>query len=164
MVSSSSIAVSTSENWKLTGYANQASQTLHVDHNIGYMAELENVNTSLGIGVVGKPSSKLELGGELSSMDDSNRYKQSMATGAAIVGGGLPDVTYRVTSLKLFGKYALQKNANIRVDLVHQSVQFNEWSWGYNGTPFAYSDNTSVSMQQNQSVTFLGARYIYKFR
>ena len=157
-------ALNMSENWKLTGYVNQGSQTLHVDHSVGYMAELENVNTSLGLGVVGRPSSKLELGGDLSYMKDRNHYKQSMATGAAIVGGGLPDVTYRVASLKLFGKYALQKHADIRVDLVHQSVVFNEWTWAYNGTSFTYSDNTTVSMQQKQDVTFLGASYIYKFR
>ncbi|HUX91857.1 MAG TPA: MtrB/PioB family decaheme-associated outer membrane protein [Gallionellaceae bacterium] len=153
-----------SENWKLTGYVNQGVQTLHVDHNVGYLAELENINTSVGVGVAGRPASRLEFGGDLSFMEDSNRYKQSMATGAAIVGGGLPDVTYRVTSLKLFGKYALLKNADLRVDLVRQVVQFDEWTWGYNGTPFAYSDNTTVSMQQNQNVTFLGASYIYKFR
>jgi len=157
-------ALNLSEKWKVTGYANQSVQTLHVDHSYGYLAELEDVNTSMGLGVVGRPSSKLEVGADLSYMDDTNRYQQSMATGAAIVGGGLPDVTYRVTSLKLFGKYALQKNADVRVDLVHQSVEFKEWTWGNSGTPFAYSDNTTVSMQQNQSVTFLGARYIYKFR
>jgi Putative outer membrane beta-barrel porin, MtrB/PioB len=157
-------ALSMSENWKLTGYVNQANQILHVDHNVGYLAELKNINTSVGLGVVGRPSSKLEVGADLSYMDDTNRYQQSMATGAAIVGGGLPDVTYRVTSLKLFGKYALQKNADIRVNLIQQIVEFNEWTWGYNGTPFTYSDNTTVSMQQNQNVTFLGASYIYKFR
>lgn len=157
-------ALSVSENWKLTGYMNQGIQTLHVDHYVGYLAELEDVNTTMGLGVVGRPSSKLEIGGEFSYMEDINRYKQSMATGAAIVGGGLPDVTYRVTSMKLFGKYALQKNADISVSLIQQMVQFDEWSWGYNGIPFAYSDNTTVTMQQNQNVTFLGASFIYKFR
>jgi MtrB/PioB family decaheme-associated outer membrane protein len=157
-------ALNMSENWKLTSYLNQGVQTLHVDHSVGYMAELEDVNTSFGLGAVGKVSSKLEVGGDLSLMDDTNHYKQSMATGAAIVGGGLPDVTYRMTKIKLYGKYAVQKNANIRVDLVQQSVQFDEWSWGNNGTQFTYSDNSSVSMQQNQSVTFLGASYIYKFK
>lgn len=152
-----------SETWKLTGYVNQANQTLHVDHgNLagGYLAELENVNTSAGLSMVDKLSSRLDIGGELSYMEDNNRY----LTGSATAWGGLPDVTYRVTSLKLFGKYALQKNADIRVNLVHQRVEFNEWTWGYNGVPFTYSDNTTVSMQQNQSVTFLGASYIYKFR
>jgi len=157
-------AFNMSRKWKVTGYANRSVQTLHVDHSYGYLAELEDVNTSIGLGVVGKPSSHLELGGELSYMKDTNRYQQSMASGAAIVGGGLPDVTYRVTSLKVYGKYALKDNADIRVDLVHQSVQFDEWTWGNNGTPFAYSDNTTVAMQPNQHVTFLGASYVYKFR
>lgn len=157
-------ALSMSDNWKLTGYLNQSNQTQHVDHFVGYLAELEDVNTTMGLGVVGRPSSKLEIGGEFSYMEDINRYKQSMATGAAIVGGGLPDVTYRVTSLKLFGKYALQKNADISVSLIQQMVQFDEWSWSNNGIPFTYSDNTTVTMQQNQNVTFLGASYIYKFR
>ncbi|MDH4286605.1 MAG: MtrB/PioB family decaheme-associated outer membrane protein [Gallionella sp.] len=153
-----------SENWKMTGYFNQGNQTLNVDHSVGYIAELENVSTSMGIGLVGKQSDQLDLGGDLTYMNDSNRYKQSMSSGAALVGGGLPDVTYRVTKLKLFGKYALEKNADIRVDLVQQSVKFDEWSWGNNGTPFAYSDNSTVSMQQSQSATFLGVSYIYKFR
>lgn len=157
-------AWSISENWKLTGYVNQASQTLHVDHNVGYLAELANTNTSVGVGIAGKPGAKLELGADLSVMDDINRYRQAMATGAAIVGGGLPDVQYRVTRLSLFGKYALQKNGNLRVDLIHQSLQFDEWTWSYNGVPFTYSDNTTVTMQPTQSVNFLGARYVYLFR
>lgn len=157
-------ALNMSENWKLTGYVNQGTQILHVDNSTGYIAELENVNTSLGFGVVGRPSSRFEMGGDLSYMNDSNRYKQGMGSGAAIIGGGLPDVTYRVTSLKLFGKYAMQKNADVRVDLIHQKSKFDEWSWAYGGTSFTYSDNTTVSMQASQSVTFLGASYIYKFR
>jgi hypothetical protein len=111
----------------------------------------------LGLGVVGTPSHKLELGGNLSYMNDSNRYAQSL-------GSGLPDVTYRVTSLKLYGKYAVKENADVRVDLLHQRAKLDEWTWGYNGTPFAYSDNTTVTMQPNQRVTFLGASYVYKFR
>jgi len=157
-------ALTVSEKWKLTGYVNRGDQTNHVDYNVGYQAALEDVNTSVGIGAIGKLTSKIEVGGGLSYLNDSNSYQQSMATGAAIVGGGLPDVTYRMTSLKLYGKYALKNNADIRVDLMHQSVKFDEWTWGYNGTPFAYSDNTTVSMQPNQNVTFLGASYVYRFR
>jgi MtrB/PioB family decaheme-associated outer membrane protein len=149
--------------WKLTGYANQGTQTLHVDHYAGYLAELKNDTINLDIGVVGKPSSKLEVGGDWSYLNDRNRYHQTMASGTAIIGEGLPDVTYRVTSLKLYGKYALQKESTIRIDLVHQNVSFNEWTWGYNGKPFTYSDNTTVTMQPNQSVNYLGASYIYQY-
>ena len=153
-------ALNLSPNWKLTGYANRGNQTQHVDHADGYLAALENANTSLGIGLAGKPSSQLDVGADWSYLNDSNRYDLSMSSGA-LAGGGLPDVTYRMTKLKLFGKYAMEKNADIRVDLVRQSVKFDEWTWGL---PFAYSDNSTVSMQQSQNVTFLGASYIYKFR
>ncbi len=157
-------ALKLSDAWKMTGYVSRGNQTLHVNHSVGYLAELENVNTTLGVGVTGKPSDKLEMGGDLSYVNDSNRYQQSMSSGVALAGDGLPDVTYRMTQLKLFGKYALKKNTDIRVDLVHQSTKLDEWTWGYDGTPFAYSDNTTISMQPNQNVTFLGASYIYKFR
>lgn len=157
-------AYTLSDKWKLTGYLNEGYQTLQIDHSIGYLAELENNSTSLGLGVVGKPSGKLEVGGDLSYMNDRNRYRQNLSSGVALAGEGLPDVTYRVIRLKLFGKYALEKNADIRVDLVHQRAKLDEWSWGYNGTSFVYSDNTTVSMQPNQNVTFVGATYIYKLK
>jgi MtrB/PioB family decaheme-associated outer membrane protein len=152
-----------SDKWKVTGYWNKGSQTLHVN-NVGYLAALENANDNLSIGVVGKPSAKYEVGANLSYMNDRNRYLQSLSSGAALVGGGLPDVNYRATGLKLFGKYAMEKNADVRVDLMHQRVALDDWTWGYNGTPFVYSDNTSVSLQPNQDVTFIGVTYIYKMK
>lgn len=158
------VALVLSESWKMTGYFNQSSQSLNMEQSAGYVAELENVNTSWGLGLTGNIFEKLDVGGGLTCLNDNNRYKLSMSSGAALVGGGLPDVTYRMTRLKLFGKYALEKNADIRLDLVRQSVKFDEWSWGNNGIPFAYSDNSTVSMQQSQSVTYIGATYVYKFR
>ena len=148
-----------SDDWKLTGFWNQSTQALHVNHApalSGYMAELKDVNTSVSVGVVGKPSAKLQVGANLMVMNDSNRYQ--------ISSGDLPDASYRLTSLKFFGKYALEPNADIRVDLVHQRAKLDDWTWGYNGIPFVYSDNTSVSLQQNQNVTFLGVTYIYKMK
>lgn len=156
-------AWSVSDAWKLTGYVNQGEQTLHVDHSWGYIAALKNTNTSVGLGATGKFDSKLDVGAELSYLDDKSVYDQTMGTGAAIVGA-LPDVTYRTVSMRVFGKYVLDSNASVRVDLIHQNVKFSEWTWGYNGTPFAFSDNSTVSMQPNQKVTFLGARYIYRFK
>ena len=156
-------ALKVSDDWKLTAYANQAEQTQHVNQALGYMAALKDLSTTFGIGVRGKIDGKLDVGGDLSYLNDRNRFDQSMSTGAAIVNG-LPDVTYRLISFKLFANYALDKNADVRVDLVHSRASYNDWTWGLNGAPFTYSDNTTVSMQPSQNVTFLGARYIYKFR
>lgn len=153
-----------SDAWKFTGYWSRGRQMLHIDHATGYLAELENFNTNSGVGVLGKYSAKLEVGADLSYLNDNNRYQQSMSNGVALLGGGLPDVKYRLTSLKFFGKYALEKDADIRIDLVHQRAKLEEWTWGYNGIPFAYSDNSSVSLQPNQNVTYLGAAYIYRLK
>jgi len=152
------------DDWKLTGYWNHSNQILHVNHSVGYMAEIEDFNTDMGVGVIGHPADKLEVGGKASYMKDNNRYQQVMATGSAVAGGGLPDVRYRVASMNVYGKYALKKNVEARVDLLRQSVRFNEWTWGYGATPFTYSDNATVSMQNNQVITFVGASYTYRFR
>ena len=78
--------------------------------------------------------------------------------------GGLPDVVYRLTRLNLYGEYDLQKNAYVRVDFIHHRTSFNEWTYSLNGIPFLYSDNTTISAQEKQSVSFIGASYIYKFK
>ena len=153
-----------SDNWKLTSYWSQGKQTIHIDHTTGYLAELENTNTSFGVGALGKASAALEVGADLTYLNDNNRYQQSMSNGVAVAAGGLPDVKYQQTTLKLFGKYALNKSADIRIDLVHQRAKFEEWTWGYSGIPFVYSDNSSVNMQPNQDVTYLGAAYIYRIK
>ena len=153
-----------SDAWRFSGYWSQGRQTLHIDHATGYLAGLENLNTALGLGAVGKLSSKLEVGADLAYLSDNNRYQQAMSNGAALLGGGLPDVRYRLTNLKFFGKYALEKDADIRIDLVHQRAKLDEWTWAYGGIPFAYSDNSSVTLQASQNVSYLGATYIYKLK
>ena len=156
-------ALKISDDWKLTAYANQSRQTQHVNQAFGYLAALADVSNTLGFGVKGKVNAKLDVGGDLTYLDDSNRYNQSMSTGVAIVDP-LSDVTYRVTTLKFYANYNLDKSSDIRVDLVNQRTRLNEWTWANAGVPFAYSDNTTVSMSPSQNVTFLGARYIYKFK
>ncbi|TRZ68510.1 MAG: MtrB/PioB family decaheme-associated outer membrane protein [Rhodocyclaceae bacterium] len=153
-----------SDAWKFNGYWSLSKQTLRVDHATGYLASLENLNTAVGFGALGKLSGKFEMGADLSYLSDNNRYEQAMSNGSALLGGGLPDVRYRLTNLKFFGKYALEKDADIRVDLVHQRAKLDEWTWANGGVPFAYSDNSSVTLQTAQNVTYLGARYIYKLK
>lgn len=155
-------ALTLSDNWKMTGYASYGRQTLHMQQGIGYIADLPNVTTTLGLGVVGTPTAKVEVGGDLSYLQDKSHYDLSMTTGAAV--SDLPDVSYRSTLLKLYGKYALDKQSDVRLDLIQQWARFNDWAWGSSGVPFAYSDNTTVTLQPSQDVTFLGVRYIYKFK
>ncbi|HJV88642.1 MAG TPA: MtrB/PioB family decaheme-associated outer membrane protein [Noviherbaspirillum sp.] len=168
------MAFALTDNWRLTGYASYGDQTLHINHSTGYLLGLNDRNDAVGIGLDGKLSSKLQVGANLSYLNDVNKYgidAAPSATGApasaanlAQAAIGLPDVTFRTTTLSFFGKYALQKNADIRLDLIHQRNRLVEWTWMNNGVPFAYADNTTVGAQQQQNVSFIGVSYIYKFQ
>lgn len=164
-----------SETWRVNGYLAYGDQSQQVNHSL-YSATLLSRSNSAGLGVVGKVSSRVEVGGNLSYTDDTNRYIQALetisntaatiATNSAFLAatGGLPDTTYRATTLKLFSKYSLDKNSGIRLDLIHQRAKWNDWAWGYAGVPFRYSDNTTVSGNQKQNVSFIGVSYLYKFQ
>jgi hypothetical protein len=161
-----------SEAWKLRGYWSLGDQTIDVDHSTGYMADLRNRNETVGLGVVGRATRRLEVGADVTYLVDSNRYGQTLDQNASAANraflaqsGGLPNVTFRQTTLKMFGKYAVQKNADIRVDYVHQHTDLEEWTWGYNGVPFLYSDNTTVSLvDAHENVDFIGVAFIYKWQ
>ncbi|MDR3368966.1 MtrB/PioB family decaheme-associated outer membrane protein [Rhodoferax sp.] len=152
------------------GYVSYGVQTYDQSRTAGYVMAFENTNTTVGVGVMSKPTDKLELGANLSYMDDQNKYKQTLdiaadsySVASLAAAGGLPDIVYRQTTLKLFGKYALDKKSAVRVDFVHQKVSYNDWAWGYNGVPYTYADGTTVTQKQDQSVNYVGVSYIYKF-
>ena len=151
-----------SDSWKATGFINYSQQGVNVDHSAGYIARIDNTSTNVGVGLVGKLSGNIDVGVDLSYLDDRNHY--GLASGNTSPAGVLPDVSYRMLSLKLFGKYALDKNSDVRVDLVNQNTTFDEWTWGNAGVPFAYSDNSTVSMQSSQNVTYLGVKYVYRLK
>ncbi|MFZ3082992.1 MtrB/PioB family decaheme-associated outer membrane protein [Rhodoferax ferrireducens] len=148
-----------SDKWGLNGYVSHGLQTLNQSHPAGYVIAFDNTNTGVGFGFTGKLASKLLVGGNLSYVDDKSVYKQTLVS-----SGGLPDVVYRQTALKLFGKYELEKGSSVRVDLVHQRVSVNDWAWDNNGTQFAYSDGTTVTQNPNQTVSFIGVTYIYMLK
>lgn len=160
-----------SEKWKVNGYASNGTQRTTLSHSSDYVADLKSQTNSLGLGVTGEPTGRLQVGARLMYLNDTTKYGLAVAPNAGAntttyqnqVNIGLPDVTYVTTSLNLFARYALDRNAAIRVNLMHQSIKLDEWSWGYNGTPFTYSDNTTVNMAQVQVVNAVGVAYILKF-
>lgn len=159
-----------SDKWSLNGYLSQGNQRLHQTRPAGYILSFDNTGTYLGLGVAGKPNAKIEVGGGLSFANDTSVYAQTLAATAdagsvALLAatGGLPDIVFRQTTLKLFGKYALDKRSAVRLDLLYQRSQWNDWTWGYNGVPFTYSDGTTVSQKPTQNVGFVGVTYTYRW-
>ena len=157
--------------WALNGYLSRGLQTFNQSRNAGYVMAFENTNTNVGLGFTGKPTNEIEVGGTLSYVDDKSQYVQTLDaaadpyTAASLAAtGGLPDIMFQQTALKFFGKFALDKQTAVRVDLIHQRTHFNDWAWGYAGVPYTHSDGTTVTQRQQQNVNFLGVSYIYQLR
>jgi len=160
-----------SDNWHLNAYLSQGIQTLHQARPAGYLLSFRNKNIGVGAGFSGKLSAKFSVGGNLGYVDDVNVYTQALdamagADSAALLAatGGLPDVVYRQTSLRLFGRYEIDAKSALRLDLVHERSRLSDWSWGYQGLPFAYSDGSTVWQQPNQRATLVAITYSYKWR
>ena len=130
-----------------------------------------NHNTGAGIGATGKPTGQIEWGGSLGYADDRSICAQALDATAppdsvALLAatGGLPGLVVRQTQLTRFGKYAIDKQSTVRVDLVHQQSTFRDRACGVNGVPYAYSDGTTVLQQPDQRVTLLAVSYTCTWR
>ena len=158
-----------SDAWAINGYLSRGQQTLNQALPAGYLMAFNDTSLNASIGFAGKTTSKIELGGNLLYVNDRSIYAQGLdasadAYSAALLAstGGLPDIVFRQTALKLYGKYALDKTSSVRVDLIHQRTSMNDWAWGANGVPFVYSDGTTVMQQPTQNVSFIGVTYSYQ--
>ena len=158
-----------SDNWGFNGYLSRGQQKLNQALPAGYLMAFNDTSVNASVGFTGKANAKLELGGNLLYVNDRSVYAQGLDANADAYStmllattGGLPDIVYRQTALKLFGKYALDKTSSVRVDLVHQRNSMNDWAWGANGVPFVFSDGTTVTQQPSQHVSFIGVSYSYQ--
>lgn len=138
---------------------------------------LKETGTAFGVGVKGKFSERLKVGGDIEQYRSINKYIQTYSGGASLSGSLVPtpDITNTMLKIKLFATYAMQKNTELRFDLIHEKWSTDDWSWMNGaGTPFAYcgnnatctgggTDGTTVLANPKQESTFLGVRLKYKF-
>ncbi|HMC16407.1 MAG TPA: MtrB/PioB family decaheme-associated outer membrane protein, partial [Albitalea sp.] len=160
-----------SEKWSLNAYLGYGTETLQQARPAATILSFDNTTRTVGVGVTGKVNAKIDLGANLSFIDDHSVYAQTLdatadASSIALLAatGGLPDIVFHQTTLKLTGRYELNKQSELRLDLIHQRSNWTDWGWAYNGVPFTYSDGTTLSQQPRQSVTFIGLRYVYRWQ
>lgn len=143
-------------------------------------SNLEETGNSLGLGLRGEVSSRVQVGADLQWTRSVSKYQQDLTLLSAglsrptALPGDLPDIENTMIKLSVFSMYALDKNSDVRIDLIHERWKTNDWSWMFaNGTPFSYTggttgstalDGTTVTANQTQTSNFIGARYIYKFQ
>ena len=163
------------EVWRVNGYASRSYNRWNVNKaSLG--DDTKNTVDSLGIGINGKITSSLIIGMDILATHDITTFNNVVATsnvggpgniagfaGQPFPGNYLPNINYRTKKLNLQGKYLLDKVSEIKVTFIYQQFKTDDWQWGYNGVPFLYSDNTTVSQPMTQNLRFLGASYQLNF-
>ncbi|HSH91209.1 MAG TPA: MtrB/PioB family decaheme-associated outer membrane protein [Ramlibacter sp.] len=159
-----------SETLNFTGFVSRGRQELDQARPDAAIIAFDNTTTSIGAGFTSKPMANLEVGGGVSYHEDRSVHAQTLdatadAGSAALLAatGGLPDIVFAQATLKLFGKYTLSKQSSVRVDLIFQRTKWNDWAWGYNGTPFVYSDGTTIVRKPVQNAAFVGVSYTHRW-
>jgi MtrB/PioB family decaheme-associated outer membrane protein len=160
-----------SETWNVNGYFSRGTSRLDQARPAGSIIAYDNTSTSFGVGFGGRPAQRFEVGGSLSYIHDRNEHGQTLdelapASGAVLLeaAGGLPDIIFRRTEARLFGRYALSKAESLRLEAIHYRARFNDWAYGFGGVPYLFSDNTTLSLQREQNATFVGLTYTYTWQ
>lgn len=130
-----------------------------------WFAALRNNGKAIGFGLRGKPQDRLQLGVDLSYSDIADEFRMRRLTTGAAIAMAPTDFYTRQGSLKLFGTYAIEKYASIRLDYIFDRYSSNDWTWSTMANPNAwtYSDGTQVGQRPRQNVNFVGITYIYRF-
>lgn len=128
-------------------------------------ARLRNLGTAFGLGLRGKASSRISLEAEFSHAKDRGEFEQVARVGA-LPAVPVPDVTYKVTTFKLRGSYALNKSSGVRLMYLYDRIKTDDWYWTVfpAGTTYAYADGTTVTQNPDEEVHFIGVSYYYRFQ
>lgn len=151
------------DKWSLSSWLSQekttAQQSTGISTSTLWEADLRDTTTAWGISLKGKPRANLELGADLSTSLDIAESGMTKTSGAGVVTS-LPDFFYRQLSLKLFADYALDRQSGIRVNLVMDHRDNNDWTW----QNWTYTDGTTVTNVPSEKSAFIGISYHYRWR
>lgn len=172
---------SISENWRVNGFWTYSYNRWNVNKaNLG--DDTRNTDNTLGFGVSGKATSRLSVGMDVLVTQDKTTFNNIVAipnatpannpnalgnipgwVGQTLPGNYLPNINYKTSKLNLKAKYEVDKMSSVQALFSYQQFRTDDWQWGYNGVPFLYSDNTTVSQPMIQNLKYMSVSYILKF-
>lgn len=159
-----------SENWRTSAWAshdnNKIYQTGRGPGGTGIKdASQKDTGNAVGLNLIGMLHPKTKVGADISRVKEESSIVQAWDGGAVTQ---VPDITSTAVRIKLFAEYALQKNSDIRVDLIHERWKSDDWTWRFSdGSNFQYgtaTDGTTVIVDPKQNASFVGVRYSYNFQ
>lgn len=145
------------DDWRLSGWLSQQSTSVAQRTRSGttvWTADVGNESQAIGVGANGKITSKIDLGAKAEYSSDVGKHLLGN-TGATVI----PDISYKHTTLNLFGSYAIQSNTGVRLDYQFDKTNIDDWTW----RTFTYADGTTVTQNPKQTVHFIGISGYYKW-
>ncbi len=132
--------------------ANQVTQTgsTGTPPSTIWTADLRDQGDAIGVGVRGKPTRKLELGADLQYTHDHGEYRIDVTPSGVTLP---PDTHYRVTRVRLNGKYAMSKDTTIGMNYIMEHWNIDDWTWN----TWTYADGTRLTQEPKQTTHFIGA-------
>jgi MtrB/PioB family decaheme-associated outer membrane protein len=124
-----------------------------------WASNVANNSHSVGLGVRGKPMTRVDVGADLQYTNIEDRFRVETAGGPAAVSD-IPNIRTRITSTQLFARYAIQKNMGVRLNYIFDRWRTNDWTW----SQFVYTDGSRVMQNPSQKVHFIGAAAYYNFK
>lgn len=155
-----------SEKWRVNGWVSRSITTMNqADGNSAatlWTAALNNETDTVGLGMRGKLTGSFDVGADAMVSRDVSEYRH----GGAAATTPIPDIHYDQTTVKLFGRYALNRESNIRLDYVFDQRKTDDWTWNGTSTSgaYVYTDGSWLYQNPNQKVHFFGLTYNYTFR
>ncbi len=123
-----------------------------------WSAKLRNLSNNIGAGLRAKPTGQIDLGAEVTYSEIRDQFDMGTIQGGAVTS--LPDVKTKLTRLNLFARYALQKNAGVRLDYIYDRFSSDDWTW----QTWTFADGTQLVENRPQQINFIGVSYYYKFQ
>jgi MtrB/PioB family decaheme-associated outer membrane protein len=155
-----------SDGWQLLGWFsyddNHIDQTTQTSANGAqipaqtWQARLKTEGAAYGLGVRGKVARAFEVGADVQYGKDINTYAVNATVPPAAL---LPKIDTTRTTVRMFGQYAVQKNLTVRMDVIYDRFNSNDWTY----SNFTYADGTTAR-NPNASSTFLGVSMVYRFQ
>jgi MtrB/PioB family decaheme-associated outer membrane protein len=127
--------------------------------NTDWVANLKNESDTFGLGVHGKPMTRLEVGADLQWSDIDDKFGLFRRVGTTAVTS-LPDINTKITTFKVYAKYAIQKNMGVRLNYIFDRWKSDDFTW----TNWVYTDGTRILENGTQKVHFFGVTGYYQFQ
>lgn len=149
------------DKWSLTAWAAQEDTSAQqaTGDTVVWEADLRNASTAWGMGIKGKPRTNIEVGMDLSSSLNAAESLMNKISGTATINS-LPSYYYRQKTFKFFTDYALDQFSGIRLDLIIDRRENNDWTW----LGWTYSDGTTLTNVPTNHAEFIGVTYRYRWR